>query len=55
MKEEIEHAELRGGIIQALAERQRILGIIESYKSHSSHNPEDKCLEEIVREIEKND
>ena len=51
-EKEIEHAELKCGIVQALAERERILGIIEPYKNHSSHNPNDTCLEEIIKEIE---
>ena len=34
-------------------ERERILGIIESYSKHSSHNPYDRCLIEIMEEIKK--
>lgn len=35
IKSEFENAELKGGVIQALAERERILGIIEEeYKKH---------------------
>lgn len=47
----IDHLRLEYGIVQALAERERVLGIIESYEKHSTHNPEDKCLEQIINEI----
>lgn len=44
-------SELYGGIVQALAERERCLTIIEQYLKHSTHNPEDTCLENIIQEI----
>ncbi len=51
LEERLEHAELHGGIVQALAERERCLAIIEQYLKHSTHNPEDTCLENIIQEI----
>lgn len=38
-------------VLSKIALQKRVLGIIESYKNHSSHNPEDKCLEDIFDEI----
>lgn len=51
LENQIDQAKLSGGITQALAERERIFGIIEPYLKHSSHNPYDKCLDEIIKEI----
>ena len=53
IRSEFEQAELRAGIVQALAERERVIGIIEQYNGHSSHNPYDKCLDEVLKEIQK--
>ena len=47
----VEKEALGSGITQALAERQRCIGIIEAYLKHSSHNPYDTCLENIIKEI----
>src|SRR5690348_4515671 len=31
--------------------REKVEGIIESYINHSSHNPNDRCLHEILSEV----
>lgn len=54
--EDIEHAKLEGGITQALAERERILGIVEEeYKKHDEEKLCDcraiSAIDDIINRI----